>query len=61
VSEVKIYRFFCLEVSNDTLTQCDCVPRVDVEQNDSYIGIWIEIVGSLGYIAVSDDLRLKCD
>jgi hypothetical protein len=59
--EVKIYRLFSLEVSNDTMTKCGLGRRVEVEQNDSYIGISIEGVGSLANIAVSGDLRLKCD
>jgi hypothetical protein len=59
VSEVEIYRLFCLEISDDTLTQCDWIQSVDVEQNDSFIGIWIEAVGSLVVIAVLGDMRLK--
>jgi len=41
------------------LTQCDWIRSVDVEQSDSYIGIWIEAVGSLAGMAVLGGMRLK--
>jgi hypothetical protein len=59
--KLKFTDFSVLRVSKDTLTQCDCGWSLDVEQNDSYIGLRIEAVGSSADIAVLLDLRWKGD